>query len=57
MLKRFRPNALQLDTKLKPFIPPYIPSIGEVDAFIKVSRPDGLPEDLGLAVVVSLNFI
>jgi len=50
-MNKFRPNALQLDAKLKPFIPAYIPSIGEVDAFIKVSRPDGLPEDLGLAVI------
>ena len=42
---------MQLDTKLKPFIPSYLPSIGEVDAFLKVNRPDNLPEELGLSVM------
>jgi intraflagellar transport protein 46 len=37
-----------LDTRMKPFLPNYIPSVGEVDAFIKVSRPDNLPEEVGL---------
>jgi len=30
-----------LDAKLKPFVPDYVPAIGEVDAFIKMARPDG----------------
>ena len=29
------------DRKLKPFIPDFIPAVGEVDGFIKVPRPDG----------------
>jgi intraflagellar transport protein 46 len=37
-----------VDTKIKPFIPDYIPAIGEVDAFLKLNRPDNLPEELGL---------
>lgn len=36
---------------MKPYIPSYIPSIGEVDAFIKISRPDSKPEELGLNVL------
>lgn len=40
-----------LDTKLKPFIPGYLPTIGEVDAFLKVNRPDGQPEELGLTIM------
>jgi intraflagellar transport protein 46 len=36
---------------MKPFIPNYIPSIGDVDAFIKVNRPDQLPEELGLTIL------
>jgi intraflagellar transport protein 46 len=40
-----------LDTKLKPFIPSYLPSVGEVDAFLKVPRPDNVPEELGLTVI------
>lgn len=48
-MNRFQPAEIQLDTKLKPFIPSYIPSIGEVDAFLKVHKPDKSPEELGLA--------
>lgn len=36
---------------MKPFIPAYIPSIGEVDAFLKINRPDNLPEEMGLSVI------
>merc|ERR1719238_2710077 len=38
-------------TRRKCFIPDYIPAVGEIDAFIKVSRPDGKPDDLGLKVL------
>lgn len=44
----FQPTELELETKLKPFLPEYIPSIGDIDAFIKVPRPDGKPDNLGL---------
>lgn len=47
----FKPQRLDLDVALKPFIPEYIPSVGEVDAFIKIPRPDGQPEMLGLTVI------
>lgn len=50
-MNRFQVVEIQLETKLKPFIPSYIPSIGEVDAFLKVHRPDKSPEDLGLTVI------
>lgn len=42
----------EIDSKLKAFVPDYIPAIGEVDAFLKMPRPDGKPEILGLNVVV-----
>lgn len=48
---RFKPTEFPLDTKSKPFIPNYIPTIGEVDAFLKISRPDSLPEDLGINMI------
>lgn len=53
IMKRFQPNKelLTLDTKIKPFIPSYMPSIGEVDAFIKINRPDNIIEDLGLGYI------
>lgn len=42
----------EIDTKLRAFVPDYIPAIGEVDAFLKMPRPDEKPETLGLHVLV-----
>lgn len=50
-ITRFRPENLELQTAIKPFIPDYIPSIGEVDAFLKPPRPDKNSENLGLAAI------
>lgn len=36
---------------MKPFIPNFIPSIGEVDAFIKINRPDNQLDELGLSLL------
>jgi len=38
-----------LETKLKPFIPDYVPAVGEVDASLKMPKPDGQKEDLGIS--------
>lgn len=46
-IQRFRPQNISLETKLKPFIPDYFPSVGDVDEFLKVPRPDGKPDELG----------
>ena len=48
---RFQAHNIELDTKLKPFVPDYIPSVGSIDEFIKVPRPDGKPDFLGLKVL------
>ncbi|GAX84315.1 hypothetical protein CEUSTIGMA_g11737.t1 [Chlamydomonas eustigma] len=48
---RYQAHNIELDTKLKPFIPDYIPSVGSIDEFIKVPRPDGKPDFLGLKVL------
>lgn len=50
-ITRYHPHNIELDTKLKPFIPDYIPAVGEVDAFLKVPRPDNESEGLGLTVL------
>jgi len=39
---------LEIEAKLKPFIPDFIPAVGDPDAFLKVDRPDGIEELLGL---------
>jgi len=46
-ITRYKPHTIELDTSLKPFIPELIPSIGEVDAFLKMPRPDGKANILG----------
>ncbi|GBF95657.1 hypothetical protein Rsub_08639 [Raphidocelis subcapitata] len=48
---RYRPSSEPPPPPLKPFIPEYIPALGEPDAFIKVPRPDGVPDWLGLKVL------
>mmetsp|Transcript_2973 Transcript_2973/g.4144 ORF Transcript_2973/g.4144 Transcript_2973/m.4144 type:complete len:374 (+) Transcript_2973:27-1148(+) len=48
---RYKPNDIELETKLQPFIPDFIPAVGEIDPFIKVPPPDGKPDDLGLVLL------
>jgi len=48
---RYKPPRVELETRLRCFIPDYIPAVGDIDAFIKIPRPDQKPDDLGLVVV------
>lgn len=44
---RYSYQVIELEHKLKPFIPDFIPSVGDTDAFIKVSKAaerEKLPE-------------
>ena len=50
-MRKYEPREIDIKTELKCFIPPYIPAIGQVDAFLKVPRPDGVPDGLGLFVI------
>ena len=50
-ISSYQPPTIELDTPLKCFIPSYIPAIGEIDAFIKMPRPDDKKEELGLKVL------
>lgn len=50
-ITRYKPHTIELDTQLKPFIPELIPSIGEVDAFLKMPRPDAQDQPLGLVLL------
>jgi len=51
IIDKYDPREIELETELKCFIPQYIPAIGEIDPFLKVPRPDGVPDGLGLYVV------
>ena len=42
---------MELESTLKCFVPDYIPAVGEMDAFLKVPRPDGQKDNLGLQVL------
>jgi len=48
---RYDPPPSDVPTPLKPFVPDYIPAIGDIDEFVKVPRPDGRPDELGLRVL------
>ncbi|CAH3028209.1 unnamed protein product [Porites evermanni] len=50
-ITRYTPQSIDLEHKLKPFNPDFIPAVGDIDAFLKVTRPDGKPETLGLVVL------
>lgn len=50
-IQRYKPHQIDLETKVRPFIPDYIAAIGEVDAFLKVPRPDASEEALGIMVL------
>lgn len=50
-IQRYKPHQVDLETKVRPFIPDYIAAVGEVDAFLKVSRPDASEEVLGILVL------
>lgn len=47
-IDRYKPTEMELETPLRCFIPDYLPAIGELDAFIKVPRPDKNEDGLGL---------
>lgn len=38
-LFRYVPQQLNLDFKFKPFVPDFLPAVGDVDAFLKVIPP------------------
>lgn len=48
---RYKPLNIDLDARLRVFIPDLIPAVGEVDAFLKIPRPDGMNESMGLTVL------
>ncbi|XP_061619061.1 intraflagellar transport protein 46 homolog [Phyllopteryx taeniolatus] len=48
---RYSPQSIQLKHSLRPFIPDFIPAVGDIDAFLKVPRPDGEADGLGLLVL------
>ena len=50
-IQTFKPQTFDLEKKFKPFIPDYIPSVDKVDNFLKMGKPDGTKEHLGITVL------
>nr|SVE70118.1 EOG090X0FP3 [Eubosmina coregoni] len=50
-IQAYHPQQLEVETNLKPFLPDYIPAVGDPDAFLKVDRPDGIEEKFGLFIL------
>merc|ERR1711915_146061 len=48
---KYTPQTIDLEHKFKPFVPEYIPAVGDIDAFIRCARPDQKQEKLGLTVL------
>jgi intraflagellar transport protein 46 len=51
LISKFQPQPFEMAPHYKPFVPDLVPSIGTIDAFIKVPRPDGEEEQLGLTLL------
>lgn len=51
LISKFQPPPLEISPHYKPFLPELVPSIGAIDAFIKVPRPDGEQDPLGLTIL------
>ncbi|EAX89785.1 LOC300675 protein, putative [Trichomonas vaginalis G3] len=51
LITEYQPADIPMVPFWKPFIPDLIPSIGAIDAFIKVPRPDDEADPLGLTVL------
>lgn len=49
---RYKSHEVDLDTSLRCFVPDFIPAVGDMDAFLKVPRPDNKPDELGFKVSV-----
>ena len=51
LITQFQPQPMEITPHFKPFLPELIPSIGAIDAFIKIPRPDDEQDPLGLTVL------
>lgn len=50
-ITRYTPQKIDLDFKLRPFVPDFIPAVGDIDAYLKVQRPDAKADAVGMKVL------
>ncbi|CAG9856692.1 unnamed protein product [Phyllotreta striolata] len=44
-ISRYTPQQINLTHKFKPFVPEYLPAVGDIDAFLKVYPPESTVDD------------
>lgn len=52
-IKNYTPETIEIETILRPFLLDYIPAVGDVDPFLKVSMPD--QEQVSYKLCIFLN--
>lgn len=52
LIFRYKPKIINIEAPLKPFIPDYIPRVSFPDPMLKIPRPDGKEDYIGLKVFV-----
>ena len=50
-ISQYSAHDAELESTLKPFVPDYLPAVGQTDVFVKVQRPDAERDELGLKVL------
>ena len=50
-ISRYTPQDVDLNPEVRPFIPDLIPAIGDIDAFVKIDRPDARNDFLGQIIL------
>ncbi|CAD8092422.1 unnamed protein product [Paramecium primaurelia] len=56
-IQKYKPKNIILDSKLKPFIPEYIPAVNTIENGISIPRPDGKFDKYGIYDVVGYQLI
>eukprot|EP00736_Rhodelphis_marinus_P002288 Rmarinus@m.16299 len=50
-ISQFKPHVIRIDSKLSPFVPDYMPAVGDPDPILKVPRPDNKSDQLGFELL------
>lgn len=55
LITMHKPPEMKIEPRFRPFIPDYVPAIGEMDPFLKVPRPDGKVSNMEYTLVYSTS--
>jgi len=43
----YEAQVIEIEPHLRPFIPDFIPAVGDIDPFVRIPRPDEVDDNLG----------